>query len=140
MANKFNMWESSAPSSWGVFIAASFPEDQLTVGNDKLPEKVHAVEAGFSKLHSWHQRDYRTKAGYCRSKESKQFCLEFIYTQVCSWQNIKGAGYGQTINFCFLALLAYTFLSQSHHYFKEASVMSFRQRVCTFLNPDRFAK
>lgn len=139
MANKFIVWESYTPSSWGVFIAASFPADRLTVGNDKLPGKAHAVEAGFSKVHFWHQRGYHTKAVYYRSKESKQFCLEILYTQFRSWQNIKGAGYGQTISFCFLAFLAFA-LSQPHHYFKEASVMSFRQRVCTFLNPDIFAK
>lgn len=69
--NKFRMWESYTPGSWGVFVAASFPGDRLTVRNDKVPGKVHAVEEGFSKLHLWHQRVYLTKAEYCRSKERK---------------------------------------------------------------------
>lgn len=32
-----------------MFIATSFLEDWLTVGNDKLPGKAHAEEAGFQR-------------------------------------------------------------------------------------------
>lgn len=94
---------------WSVHSSTSFLEDWLTVGNDKLPGKVHAVEVGFSKTHFWHQRDYCTKALHCRSKRSKLLFEDHIHLKVCSCQNIKRAFDGQTINFWGLSLS--TFLS-----------------------------